>query len=141
MINLSWEQVNKSVQIIADAMGDVDYIYGITRGGLIPAVLLSHKKQIPLITNIDSLPTGATVLVVDDIVDSGRTLVKLKESTEYLRHYYNINFTYSALVVRKEQVGLLDIKPMVVDSEDWIKFPWETEESSVEIPASWTNGE
>lgn len=137
MINLSWEQVDKSVQAIANLMGDVDYIYGITRGGLIPAVLLSHKRKIPLITNIDNLPTGATVLVVDDIVDSGKTLLKLKEYSEYLRNYYNVNFTYAALVVRKEQARLLDIKPMIIESNDWIKFPWETEESSVEIPASW----
>lgn len=137
MINLSWEQVDKSVQIIADSMCDVDYIYGITRGGLIPAVLLSHKRKIPLIINIDNLPTGSTVLVVDDIVDTGKTLIKLKEYSEYLRHYYNVHFTYSALVVKKEQAELLDIKPMIIESDDWIKFPWETEESSVEIPASW----
>ena len=44
-------------------------VYGIPRGGLIVAVLVSHKLGIPLITSLRDM-YGKKFLVVDDIVDT-----------------------------------------------------------------------
>lgn len=48
-------------------------IYGVPRGGLIPAVILSHKLNIPLVKG----DIGPDTLVIDDICDIGETLDKL----------------------------------------------------------------
>jgi len=67
-----------------------DYIVGITRGGLVPAVLISHWLDVPLETLKVSLRdegqtesncwmsedafNGKNILIVDDINDSGATI-------------------------------------------------------------------
>ena len=50
---------------------NIDSVMGLPRGGLIPAVMISHELGIPLVIN----PTKNT-LVVDDINDTGHTLDK-----------------------------------------------------------------
>lgn len=49
------------------------HIYGIPRGGLIPAVIISHILEIPLVDTINAV-ICKTLLIVDDLVDSGETL-------------------------------------------------------------------
>lgn len=69
-----------------------DRVVGIVRGGLVPAVRLSHKLEIPMHTIawslrdgkiqsqkdiqslVEMLRSGKRVLIVEDIIDSGRTL-------------------------------------------------------------------
>ena len=51
-INYDWSKVEKGIQNIAMQMYEnewrPDYIIGITRGGLVPAVMLSHMTNIPM---------------------------------------------------------------------------------------------
>ena len=78
-----------------------DYIVGLTRGGLIPAVMMSHTLDIPMHTlevklrdhaNTESNlwmaedafgyhdhPATTNILIVDDINDSGATLNWIKQ--------------------------------------------------------------
>ena len=53
-INYTWRNVEKGIQNIAMQMYEnewrPDYIIGITRGGLVPAVMLSHMTNIPMHT-------------------------------------------------------------------------------------------
>jgi len=67
-----------------------DYIVGLTRGGLLPAVMISHYLNIPMqsldislrdggacVSNLgmaEDAWTGKNILVVDDINDQGSTL-------------------------------------------------------------------
>lgn len=67
-----------------------DYILGIARGGLVPAVYLSHRLKLPMLSvrislrdhsHTDDLEVvanklrqGKRILVIDDICDSGDTL-------------------------------------------------------------------
>lgn len=65
-----------------------DYIIGLTRGGLIPATVLSHKLDVPMLasnwatsrkkpslTLMDLLDNPRNrVLLVDEILDSGKTV-------------------------------------------------------------------
>lgn len=74
-----------------------DFIVGIGRGGLVPAVYLSHATGIALLSvdHSSKVPTfgdellarlaaktvsGTKLLIVDDINDSGRTLAYLREA-------------------------------------------------------------
>jgi hypoxanthine phosphoribosyltransferase len=54
LISYNWTQTNTAIQDIAMSMYKdkwrPDYIVGITRGGLVPAVLLSHMVDIPMHT-------------------------------------------------------------------------------------------
>jgi len=72
---LSWDDIENAVddlcQQIPFELPNIDSIHGIARGGLIPAVLISHKLGLPYTDVI--LPN---TLVVDDICDSGVTLEK-----------------------------------------------------------------
>ena len=58
-------------------------IYGLQRGGLIPAVMLSHQLGIPMAKG----DIGPDTLIVDDICDSGETLDKLIKKYQTLYSY------------------------------------------------------
>lgn len=62
------------------------YVYGVPRGGLIPAVMISHELEIELTTALPLSPDfyPFPILVVDDLVDSGMTLRKCKHDTATL---------------------------------------------------------
>ena len=86
-------------------------ITGIERGGLIPAVMISHKLNIPYVNKINK-----DTLVVDDICDSGETLKNTVAGYTATLHYKKTaSFTpdfYS------KEVG-----------EEWIVYPWERNDS------------
>ena len=86
-------------------------ITGIERGGLIPAVMISHKLNIPYVTKINK-----HTLVVDDICDSGETLKNIVAGYTATLHYKKTaSFTpdfYS------KEVG-----------DEWIVYPWERNDS------------
>ena len=61
LITYNWDKVNRAVQDIAMGMYKdnwrPDYIVGVTRGGLVPAVMLSHMTGIPMHTLCVQLAT------------------------------------------------------------------------------------
>jgi uncharacterized protein len=118
---LSWEDVEDMVKVLAEVVRKapviVDSIYGIPRGGLIPATLLSHKLNIPMV----EVPTEST-LVVDDIVDSGLTL------SQYAK------YSFACLVYKPLTSHLIPTFFALNYVQDyWINFPWE-EKNSEKIP-------
>lgn len=108
-IYYSWKDVQGAVLEIARQMSiddnwRPDYIVGITRGGLIPATLLSQYTGIKMHTlNVslrdgnesesnlwmaedafgynrpDGLPAAKNILIVDDINDEGNTIAWIKQ--------------------------------------------------------------
>lgn len=109
-IYYSWQQVQGAVLDIARQLQAdnwrPDYIVGITRGGLIPANLLSQYTGIPMETlkvqlrdgestgsesncwmaedafgynRPDGLPAAKNILIVDDINDQGSTIAWIKQ--------------------------------------------------------------
>jgi hypoxanthine phosphoribosyltransferase len=113
-IYYSWKQVQGAVLEIARQMSQddnwkPDYIVGLTRGGLIPAVLLSQYTGVPMksldvslrdggdcVTNCgmaedaygfnaaakDGDPLCKNILIVDDINDQGSTIAWIKRDWE-----------------------------------------------------------
>jgi len=87
-------------------------IYGIPRGGLVPAVYLSHLTGLPLVEVIEEEDKP---VIIDDIIDTGKTL----------EPYYNEGYTIASIYYHKQSV----FEPVIwvyEKKEDWIKFPWET---------------
>ena len=81
--------LDKILEIHSDALQGADFIVGISRGGLFPAMHVSTKLVKPLVAayidkqdNVyfdrDEWVIGKSVLLVDDIVRSGKTLSKVK---------------------------------------------------------------
>lgn len=118
---LSWEDIEDMVKVLAKNIEEapviVDSIYGIPRGGLIPATLLSHKLNIPMV----EFPTENT-LIVDDIVDSGLTLSRYAK------------YPFACLVYKPLTSHLIPtFFALNYVADYWINFPWE-EKNSKKIP-------
>ena len=73
---LTWADFDSAIEVLVEKVvssGRIfSNIYGIPRGGLVVAVALSHRLDLPVIMSVD-LVSGST-LVVDDISDGGTTL-------------------------------------------------------------------
>lgn len=110
-----------------------DLIVGITRGGLLPAVHLSHCLGIPMDTlawrtrdnpqteyndNINAmLIAKKTVVFVDDINDTGRTFTEIKQ--EYRGGHF------VSLVEKVGSTFRSDASSLQLKDDRWIVFPWE----------------
>jgi len=114
-VYVGWDEITRLVenicqQIVESGM-QITSITGVERGGLIPAVMISHILQIPYVTNIKK-----NTLVVDDICDTGHTLkniVGTKTATLHYKLTAEIQPTFFAKVV----------------GPDWIVYPWERKDS------------
>lgn len=120
---VTWGQVELAVRYMKAKLEEQDrkfrYVYGVPRGGLAPAVMLSHLMEIPLIQDQPIIHViDGPVVIVEDIVDTGKVL------HEYDSYRKNGNMFMSIYV--KPWSG---IKPdwAVWTTEDWIVFPWEIE--------------
>jgi uncharacterized protein len=112
---LSWDDINVLVEDLCNTVAtsgvQVKSITGIKRGGLIPAVMVSHKLNIPYVDRINK-----DTLVVDDICDTGETLKKsIAMYTATLHYKPTAGFTPDFYA---KEVG-----------SDWIVYPWERKDS------------
>src|SRR3989344_5544025 len=114
-IILDWSEFDKLTEQIIKSGAKFDGIYGVPRGGLVLAVYLSHKLNIPLIL----YPTLNT-LVVDDISDEGKTLSSLKNR--------KIATLFSTPWTKIKPDWYVKTKS---DKNTWIIFPWENQETEI----------
>ena len=116
-VYLTWKEVDTLVTIlknkVLDKLPEIDSVMGIARGGLIPAVMLSHKLGVPYTQLV-----GPNTLVVDDICDSGETLKDAPGSYTATLHYKS-----SAISTPNVYASLL------LNENQWISYPWENEDS------------
>jgi len=127
---IDWDTIDQLITVIARKImasdADIQGVYGIPRGGLVPAVLLSHKLGVPLVSSLKNHS-----LIVDDISDSGNTLTNL-----FNKAHYPISPThklYTATVFERESTSFKpDFVGKYIDYQDWIVFPWEYQVHAVE---------
>lgn len=121
-IFLSWDDIETAVESLAHQIrlsGDnIGAIVGLARGGLIPAVMLSHKLGIPLVS--DDHDTEGYLLVVDDICDTGNTL-------EYYTKYEGA----LTATIHHKQTAIVkpDFYYSLALQDKWIVYPWENKDS------------
>lgn len=121
-----------------------DFLIGIGRGGLVPAVYLSHALGLPTLSVDHSTQVhdfagaalerlaartrhGERLLVVDDINDSGATIGKLRTllaeadaAEEHIR--------FATLLDNVRSTSRVDYRARTIDraeTKDWFVFPWE----------------
>jgi hypoxanthine phosphoribosyltransferase len=119
---LTWVEIEELVNILANYIKTSAvpplYITGLPRGGMIPAVMLSHKLNIPFVSieNIKSL-SRLEVLIVDDIADSGKTLEKYSQYQTAVLHY------------KFQSIHIPTYYAKEVDNDIWINYPFELDDS------------
>lgn len=111
-----WKSFDNDTKNIANFAKKYKFknIYGIPRGGIIVAVKLSHLLNIPIILDYRNI-TNKT-LVVDDILDTGKTLSNLFSIIKFKPKVATL-FWYNK-----------SKKPDFWCREKltWVVFPWET---------------
>lgn len=118
--HLSWSDVD---QIIAKFCQDFDQIikeqkpigiYGEPRGGLIPAIMLSHRLGLPW---LQSRPRDQIYIWIDDIADKGNTIARSIIDEP--------GFPLRFVLVRKTYCPIQPVSGLEIAGEAWIVFPWE----------------
>lgn len=120
---LSWNWVDQQVltlgETIKESVSEFTYVTGIPRGGLIPGAYLSHYLGIKYIPYGDAkqLPIGIrrSVLVIDDICDSGITLIEASE----------FGFQTASLALRYSSPYIPEFYSEKIMDDRWLVFPWE----------------
>ena len=118
---LSYPAFQRGILEIAKRTKQFNYknIYGIPRAGLVVATYLSYLVDKPMV--IYEKDIKPHTLIVDDIVDSGITMSQMH--TAYPKS------KTAALYYCEESMIEPDVW-VYVKKEDFIQFPWETEETA-----------
>ena len=124
---IKWKELDKQVSYLSKKIKNVDYVVGIPRGGLILAVMMSHRLNIKhmSIDHLEKLEefdlniNKKNILIVDDISDSGHTL----------KHYKKQGYTTATLDVRNTTTTKPDYYCNWLETTDWIVYPWEKKDS------------
>ena len=148
-VPMSWEAaadcLNKQItQQIQNSSFKPDIIIAISRGGLVPARLLSDSLNVPILYTIRisfyssvgvrrekpevTQPLGVDikgkrVLIVDDIADSGKSLVLAKE---YVDSLGAVETKTATIHYKQSSVSKPDFFSETTNA--WVIYPWETEE-------------
>ena len=142
---ISWEQLHRDSKALAWRLLGLDYFKGIiaiTRGGLVPAAIVARELDIHLVDTIcissydwkdkkgdaEILKRfdgdGAGWLLIDDLVDTGRTAKIVKEMVPRA-HFATV---YAKPAGRTE----VDTFITEVSQDTWILFPWDAESQFVQ---------
>lgn len=146
MIHLSWEDIEELVaRLVVDLPRDYDLLLVVTRGGMVPACLISEQTDIRNIvaaavmfysTNVgDPLPDpvflqfpadpllyGKRILIIDDVWDTGRTIVAVKQRIEAAGGKADL-----AVLHYKPANSKFDARPdyYAEITDAWIVYPWD----------------
>jgi len=145
---ITHEQFVADVHAVADALEAdgwaPDHIVGIGRGGLVPAVYLSHRTGISLLS-IDyssgvagfadeliaklaaTTIAGQRLLLVDDINDSGLTINEIRRALEENGADMK-RVRVAVLIDNVRSAAASDYRARAIDRErdkSWFVFPWE----------------
>lgn len=116
---LGWGWFDWQIESISKKVrAPVSGVFGVPRGGLVPAVALSHRLGVPFLD-----APNDSMLWIDDIVDSGRTLA-----------YWRDKFpgaTYAALIGPPDRKDpLTGADGLIIGTSNfpgsWWVFPWES---------------
>lgn len=141
----SWEEIHQMVGEICEGIeiDDFDLLIGLSVGGLVPLALFSVELGCKEVTTISAssydgknqkaltlkrLPKREelekrSILLIDDIVDSGNTLREIKS---LLYCQYGVQkITTASLYVKKGTPEYPDYWSK--ETTQWIVFPWEVE--------------
>ncbi|MFN3145994.1 MAG: xanthine phosphoribosyltransferase [Paracoccaceae bacterium] len=143
--HVSWDQIHRDSRALAwrlDGKGPVDGgwrgLVAITRGGMAPAMIVSRELDIRTVDTIsvksydhqsqvearvlkapdaDLMGDGEGILIVDDLVDTGKTL-------ELVRRLYP-KAHFATVYAKPQGRDMVDTFITEVSQDTWIFFPWD----------------
>jgi len=122
MIVLNWDDYLSKIHSLCNQIKcspvDFNFIYGIPRGGLIPATIISHELNIPLIDTLQHAKKDDIILIVDDISDTGETFKAINSK-------YDSIFYFGTLFLRYSSSFKPDFYEKKIMTDDWLVFPYE----------------
>ena len=155
----TWQDVeNQTQEILRQLQRDAwmpDYVVGLTRGGLVPATLISQYLECPMeclkvsLRDDNSQPESnlwmsedafeqKRILIVDDINDSGATLNWIREDWQSSnlpdnpkwQEIWGNTVRIATLVDNESSASELTVSYSAVglnkaEEDSWIVFPWE----------------
>lgn len=135
---ISWEQLQRDCRQLASRLAHQpwDRIIGIARGGLVPAAILARELDVRMVDTVCissyslreqsglQLLKGLNLegdlsrtLVVDDLVDTGKTAAFVREMTK--------GATFVTVYAKPAGKPYIDMCVGEVSQDTWILFPWD----------------
>lgn len=141
---ISWDQLHRDSKALSWRLLDLkDFkgIIAITRGGLVPAAVIARELDIRLIETVCVSSydwknqgdvqvlrkfegDGDGWLLIDDLVDTGRTATVVKEMAPKAH--------FATVYAKPAGRPLVDTYVTEVSQDTWILFPWDTESQFVQ---------
>ena len=143
--HISWDQIHRDSRALAWRLeekgpknGNWSAVVAITRGGMVPAMIIARELNIRVVETISVksydhqsqseaqilkapdeqlMNNGTGILIIDDLVDSGRTL-------EIVREAYP-NAHYATIYAKPKGCPMVDSYITEVSQDTWIFFPWD----------------
>jgi xanthine phosphoribosyltransferase len=135
---VSWDQIHRDSKALAWRLSEVGpwrKIVTVTRGGLVPAAIVARELEVRLIETVCVVSydydqqgdltvikpvddDGEDVLIIDDLVDTGRTATAVKEMLPTAH--------YATVYAKPEGRPLVDTFVTEVSQDTWIYLPWDT---------------
>jgi hypoxanthine phosphoribosyltransferase len=122
VIPLGWQEyirdIDELVTHLRNSGREFNYVYGVPRGGLIPAVVIAHSLGWKLVVDLEELSVQKEeVLVIDDVVDSGRTRERYRD--------------YPFAALHRKDICTMEPDFCVRTINAWIVYPYEKNEGSL----------
>lgn len=122
---VSWQEFDVLVDKLLDKIKTIKFlyrnIYPIPRGGMVLAVVLSHRLNIPILKSRHEITKDT--LVVDDIKDSGKTLEEFQA--------YKPTATYLYLHNKDNKTKRNEFFVKGITKNIWIIYPWEQKDENM----------
>lgn len=143
--HVSWDQIHRDARALAwrlDGRGPDNgawkAIVAITRGGMAPAMIIARELDVRTVDTVsvksydhqsqaeavmlkapdaDLMGDGTGILVIDDLVDSGKTLELVRQ------HYPKAHF--ATVYAKPKGEPMVDTFITGVSQDTWIFFPWD----------------
>lgn len=113
MYQVTWQDLETEADRIAETWRDkVSSVYGIPTGGVPVALMVAQRLGIPV---VESYSIGNRTLLVDDLIDTGRTM----------RHMGETSMRDACF---RKPWSPLELAPKARTIDDWLYFPWEHDE-------------
>ena len=134
---VSWEAFHRATKELAKMClhGNFDSIVAVSRGGLVPATIIARELNIRVLDTIcvssydhdqqrslqvlkdATLPDSERLLVIDDLVDSGRTLTALRDLMPKAH--------FATVYAKANGKDMVETYVTEVRQDTWLYFPWE----------------
>ncbi|MGB0635673.1 MAG: xanthine phosphoribosyltransferase [Paracoccaceae bacterium] len=143
--HISWDQIHRDSRALAwrldgkgPSKGHWKGIVAITRGGMAPAMIVARELDIRIVETISIksydhqsqsdaqilkepsntlMKDGEGIIIIDDLVDSGKTLDVVRKS--YPKAHY------ATVYAKAKGRPLVDTFITEVSQDTWIFFPWD----------------